>query len=58
MFSQTLKLVRGFYYSDMSFMDTFKADPSGVFVDFLAGIGGIGYFVGSFFFLQAPIHPQ
>jgi len=58
MFSQALKVFRGFYYSDLSVKDTFKADPSGVYVDFLAGIGGIGYFVGSFYFLQASVNPQ
>lgn len=29
-----------------------------MYVDFLAGIGGIGYFVGSFFFLRSTAYPQ
>ena len=53
MFSQFLKLFRGFYYSDLPFFDTFRADSSGVYVDFLAGVGGMGYFIGSFYFLSS-----
>ena len=48
--AQTLKLLKGFSSSKQNFRETFKEDPSGIFVDFFAGIGGMGYWIGSFFF--------
>ena len=50
--SQSWKLLRSFCQKDKTLKEVWKEDPSGILVDFFAGIGGCGYFTGSFFFFE------
>jgi hypothetical protein len=55
--AQSWKLLRTFCQPGKSFNEIYEEDPSGVWVDILAGVGAMGYFSGSFFFERSTAHP-
>lgn len=50
--SQTWKLWRGLSQKEKKCKEIYDEDPSGVWVDFFAGAGGLMYFSGTFVFQQ------
>lgn len=56
--SQTWKLWRGFSQKGKSWKEIYDEDPSGVWVDFFAGAGGLMYFSGTFVLRQTDQKPE
>lgn len=57
MAAQLWKLYKNFSQEGKSFKQIYKEDPSGVNVDFFAGIGGLMYFIGTFVFKKTTEDP-